>query len=385
MSAIATAVLSGSLALVTAMVTTGWRLRAERRHQSEADLVARLDAYREPLVHSAFELQRRLFTTLNEGFLDAYLGGSDEDAEYALRSTQWLLAQYLGWWEVLRQEIQFLQLGDVAENRRLVQLLDNVSDVLSDDDPELGTPMRIWTAEQRAIGELVLVPAAEDSDRELSCLGYDAFLTAIEDDSRLARRIHQLDNAVEWLGDPNQNHMRAILLQRALVDLIDLLDDDRSRFPIHQRGKLPLGRPLNVREAEELVLARVLPQPQADFVFRDDPWPLIDEWAGHFGFVEVDHDNPFEAKRFFRRRKTSGIQEIVDVARAPENRVRVLAHIVRPWWAPSIRWVAPLPPLVPPDHAGWRLRRFVTRFRADVNVLLQMFDRPLIRPANSRK
>ena len=385
MSAIATAVLSGSLALITAMVTTGWRLRAERRHQSAADLAARLDAYREPLVHSAFELQRRLSATLNEGFLDAYLGGRDEDAEYALRSTQWLLAQYLGWWEILRQEIQFLQLGDVAENRRLVQLLDNVSDVLADDDPELGTAMRIWTADQRAIGELVLVPAAEEADRDMSCLGYDAFLVAIEEDSRLSRRIHQLDDAVEWLGDTSQNHTRAVLLQRALIDLIDLLDDDRSRFPIHQRGKLPLGRPLSVVEAEELVLARVLPQPQADFVFHDDAWPLIAEWAAHYGFDEVDHENPFESKRYFRRRKTSGIQEIVDIARAPGNRVRVLAHIVRPWWAPSIKWIAPVPALVPPDHAGWRLGRFVERFRNDVNVLLQMFDRPLIRAADGRK
>lgn len=375
MSALATAVLSGTLALVTAVVTTGWRLRSERQARQREAIIERLERYREPLVVAAFDLQRRLYQVISEDFLSRYMNATKADSEYAIRSTQWLLAQYFGWWELLRREVQFLEIGDVGDNRKLVQSLSRISDIIDDPDPNLGPELRIWSAEQRALGELMLVDS-ENEVRSTTVMGYDSFATMLEGEGRLSKRIHRLDEAVHSMAVPDADHTRAILLQRALVDLIDILDDDRSRFPVHLRSKLPLAGPLSVAEAAQLTLAQALPTPHADFRFSGEPWAAIAEWADHFGFTTEDTD---AGKRYSRRRKSTGIMEVVDVNHTPDSRVIILGHMVRPWWAPSIKWLAEVPALVPPDHPGWRLRRFVRRFRRDLNVLLQMFDRPLIR------
>jgi len=43
--------------------------------------------------------------------------------EYTIQSTLFVIAQYFGWIEILRRDIQFLDLGNVKENRELSKLL----------------------------------------------------------------------------------------------------------------------------------------------------------------------------------------------------------------------------------------------------------------------
>ncbi|MDP8909325.1 MAG: hypothetical protein M3N47_09480, partial [Chloroflexota bacterium] len=66
-----------------------------------------LTRYREPLAAAAFDLQSRLYNILELNFFDKF-GGSHPRAEEAIRTTLFRLAQYFGWTEILRRDIQFL-------------------------------------------------------------------------------------------------------------------------------------------------------------------------------------------------------------------------------------------------------------------------------------
>jgi hypothetical protein len=127
------------LGVVTAGITTTWRLRAERRVKKEEQLEALLSRYREPLANAAFDLQSRLYNIALMGFLPKYLGGHSHpeavirNTEYAIRSTQWLVAQFFGWTEILRSEVQFLDLGSLERNRRLVALQERVREAFATD------------------------------------------------------------------------------------------------------------------------------------------------------------------------------------------------------------------------------------------------------------
>ena len=73
--------------------------------------------------------QRRLYNILHgqvldrapgndAGYLTAFLGrGTPAEAEYARRSTVFVLAEYLAWAEVLRRDVQFLNMGGSRVNR----------------------------------------------------------------------------------------------------------------------------------------------------------------------------------------------------------------------------------------------------------------------------
>jgi hypothetical protein len=98
-------------ALVTAFVGPAWKLRHDRRRDA-AEVVAR---YSRPLMQAAYELQSRIY---NIDRLRFFTPNSLSDAyrrSYAETSTLWLISQYLGWVEILRREVQFLDLGDIRK------------------------------------------------------------------------------------------------------------------------------------------------------------------------------------------------------------------------------------------------------------------------------
>ncbi len=99
--------------------------RDERLAQREAEKI--VSKFRDPLLHAAYDLQSRIFNILQKAFLKTYYAnGSDRDKEYAIENTVFLVAQFLGWTELIRQEIQFLDLGSDDDTRKLRSLQDNM-------------------------------------------------------------------------------------------------------------------------------------------------------------------------------------------------------------------------------------------------------------------
>ncbi len=241
LGALLSVVLSSRAATATARLQHELELRRSRASKEELvqELMAR---YREPLIRAAFDLQSRIFNIVRQGFLVKYCtDGTEGEREYAVRNTVFVLAEYLCWVEILRREVQFLDLGDVERNRRLVEWLEAVSDILSTDQRITDPGFRLFRGQQRALGELMIEPIeAKDEPARGRCMGYAAFVAKLEAEPSFARWFDKLEADVKRLAaDPASACERLIPLQQALIDLIDFLDDPPVRFPVAQRTKLP--------------------------------------------------------------------------------------------------------------------------------------------------
>jgi hypothetical protein len=201
-----------------------------RRREAEAVLAK----YQEPLVHAAYELQSRLYNILELKFLQKYyIRGDDGQKDYAVRNTVYVVAQYFGWSEILRREIQFLSYSDSNKTRVVAECQRGILEKFQSDKDHLGRPFQIWRGEQRAIGELMINPDATP----VQCIGYAAF-TQNERPASLPwfRRLEA--DIDEIATTPNR---RLVELQHALVDLVRELDQDKIRYPDKELGKVALS------------------------------------------------------------------------------------------------------------------------------------------------
>lgn len=247
-TAIVVAVISGAVSLAAAGVSyvnarsvarLNDELEEQRRVKTKLEQAAELRArYRDPLLNAAFDLQSRIFNIVEQRFLVRYLHAPDEASRtYAVESTLYVLAEYLGWVEIIRREIQFLDLGSEVDNRRWLSMLEEVRDTLARDD--LDPAIRIFRAEQRAIGELMTKPDSDrDGTRRHECVGYASFVAQLAE-PEFARWFDKLRADLGLLAhEPDAHLERAVLLQNALVNVLDMLDPDCNRFAAERRRRL---------------------------------------------------------------------------------------------------------------------------------------------------
>jgi hypothetical protein len=191
---------------------TRLRYRLDREQRAEEVLTR----YREPLAAAAYDLQSRLYNILRLGFSAKY--GTNEHAEEALRTTLFRLAQYFGWTEILRRDIQFLSFPEDDETRRVSELQEAIAQCFRSD--EYGPALMIWADEQRAIGELMIV---EEHGKVLS-MGYAAFRERCDDTFAPWRKRVR----AELRDDAPQARLRD--LQHRLCELVETLDSRRVRY-----------------------------------------------------------------------------------------------------------------------------------------------------------
>jgi hypothetical protein len=202
----------GVVAAVVSGLVVLRRYRLERKARAE-EVLAR---YREPLAAAAYDLQSRLYNILELEFFEKF--GDGERAEEALRTTLFRFAQYFGWTEILRRDIQFLNFPNDQETRRVAELQESVSQCFRDD--EYGWELMIWSDQQRAIGELMII---EEHGKVLS-MGYAAFRQHC-DDTFAPWRIRMRD---ELPAESARTRMRDI--QNRLCELVETLDSRRVRY-----------------------------------------------------------------------------------------------------------------------------------------------------------
>ena len=200
-----------------------------------------MDAYGASLAWAVFDLQSRLFNVLRghvldrdpdrgSGFLTSFLTrGSPGDGEFVRRSTVFVLAEYLGWVEIMRRDVQFLDLGRSRTNRAVMVGISDIGAALnkiSSDSNEL----RLFRAQQRAVGELMIHPGGEPGRRR--CLGYAEFCARLDaDDAFRAWFQPLLDDVDRLAADVGPALPRLRDVQNKLVTLLDLLDPRADRFP----------------------------------------------------------------------------------------------------------------------------------------------------------
>jgi hypothetical protein len=205
---------------VFAAVVSAWvavrQVRMTRQRDREERAQEVLTRYREPLAAAAFDLQSRLYNILRLDFLANF--GTGERAEEALRTTLFRLAQYFGWTEILRRDIQFLSFPEDDNTRRVAELQAAITHRFL--EHHRGTALMIWSDEQRAIGERMIV----EEHGKVLCMGYATF------------REHCEDTFAPWRGrvlgelSHESAQTRLLDLQHLLCELVETLDSRRVRY-----------------------------------------------------------------------------------------------------------------------------------------------------------
>ncbi|MFG2895047.1 hypothetical protein [Streptomyces sp. NPDC048248] len=217
-------------------------LEMQRYDRGREDEVAEIASrYREPLLHAAFDLQSRLYNIVALGFFDRHSESGDPDEwQYAQNSTLFRLGQFFGWAEILRRDIQYLDLGSGERTRQLSTRLDTVSHAFANTDWYARTSiLRLFRDEQRAIGECLVDTAAAEDALGQRCLGYVQFVERLENDALFSRWFARLGREIDSLSSPSAQRLdRLIRVQHELVAVIDFLDPDATRFPAAHRARI---------------------------------------------------------------------------------------------------------------------------------------------------
>jgi len=190
--------------------------------RSSAELVL---AYQNPILRSAYDLQSRIYN-LHRGFRGR------RDPEYFKTNTLYLVAEFFGWLEIVRREMQFLDLTTEADSSRLKEAIDRVQDRFASTSRR-DDVMYIYRGQQRAIGELMIVDSVDSPAQGVRsrCLGYANFVERLGDPS-FAKWFDRIGSQLINLSVGDLK--RLIGVQHALIDLIDLLDYNHARFPANR-------------------------------------------------------------------------------------------------------------------------------------------------------
>jgi hypothetical protein len=222
--------------LVTVLYGPTWKARLDRRRDRQDRSERLLARYSEPLVRAAYDLASRIYNLVRYGGAEGLTQGSPVEL-----STLWLFGQYFAWVEIVRREVQVLDLGEVRRTSQLQFLLYDISDMFASSRNIRDPVFNVVRADQRAIGEIMVVDRVVDGQTRSDSMGFACFKHTISVDAEFAGWFDGLRRNLATLAIGPEVHVRAILLQRALIDLIDFLDVDRVRFPDpNERGRIPL-------------------------------------------------------------------------------------------------------------------------------------------------
>jgi len=192
--------------------------RANRERQVQAETI--LARYRDPLISVTFELQDRLQNLLRKKGQSVlvYLAVPGR-GELAIRSTLFRFAQYFGWAEIVRREIQFLEVAPASSMGSVQDAVGKVGWAFATDT--LGSDFMLWREEQRAIGEHML---SEDAGARTS-IGFARFNDRYTDEFA-----PWLDSVATTL-QREFDRRRLVELHHRLIDLGKRLDPDEIRYP----------------------------------------------------------------------------------------------------------------------------------------------------------
>ena len=158
------------------------------------------------------------------------MNGNEAEREYTVQNTVYVVSQYLCWREIIRREVQYLNLGGVDATRKLSSLFELIDNLFLMDS--FDRVFRVFRGEQRAIGEMMI----KSSYGRLFCMGYAEFVNCQDESFR--RWLNKLENDVEILSKELPKRFdRLFNLQHSLIDLIDYLDPDFIIFQDESRKK----------------------------------------------------------------------------------------------------------------------------------------------------
>jgi hypothetical protein len=220
-AAVDTALVIAVIALVGSFLSTVVTVFGKEIFQARRAARDVLEKYREPLLAAAYELQARLHNILRNNFIeDDVLSNKRGKQEAAVESTLYVFAQFFGWREIIRRDIHFLRLDSGEQTREIAGLLSSIGETFLTN--EFGPQCMIWRVEQRGLGERMITT----SDGRATCMGYASF---IEQRTTMNQWLEPLERDLKQLDEGGRK--RLTQLQHLLLDLVEKLDDDHTRYP----------------------------------------------------------------------------------------------------------------------------------------------------------
>lgn len=243
---ILTAIIAAIVAVISAIITIygqtrvtqlSDRLTKQREAESrEAKTAALMAKYRDPLLRSAIDLQSRFYNIHQQEFLQRFFSQSPDEQNYAVNNTLYVIAEYLGWVEILRKEVQFLDLGDLESNRRLSELLAAINQGFGHYRGE--ECFRLYNGEQRAIGEIMTLPRSNSEAIGFDCIGFASFTKKLND-PEFASWFAKLKDDIHTIAQTSDlKPKRVAIIHSRLIDLIDFLDPNEIRVPPKHRSRI---------------------------------------------------------------------------------------------------------------------------------------------------
>jgi hypothetical protein len=216
-----TAIVIAVIALAGSVLSTIVTVFGAPALQARRDAKKVLETYREPLLAASYELQARLYNILQLKFVEKYI--IDDTAgkrDSAVESTLYVFAQFFGWREIIRREVQYLRFSRDRHTREIGQLLQDIGETFLSD--RYGSQFMIWRVEQRGLGERMIV----SSDSKMTCVGYASF---IERRPTMQEWLRPLENDFENVAEGGRERLTE--LQHLLLELVRKLDDKQKRYP----------------------------------------------------------------------------------------------------------------------------------------------------------
>jgi hypothetical protein len=231
------------ISMIGAVVSVTISRRAAREERlSVAEELTR--KFREPLLQAASDLQARIYNMVELDFFRHFLGAdsTDSEREYAVLNTMHVFAQYFCWAEIVRRESQFIDPRDDRRNRANALAMDAVMETFLDSRDIQERCFRFFRGEQRALGEMMLVPVptgvSTPGAPRWECRGYASFVNSLEDE-QMAKWFRRLREDIgEFAENPRGRDGRLRLIQRCLMNLIDIVDPEAHSVPIRLRNRL---------------------------------------------------------------------------------------------------------------------------------------------------
>lgn len=189
--------------------------------------------YSAPLARSAYALKNRLYNILHQNLIEVYLvNGNEREQSYVVDSTVFNIAQYLCWTEIVRRDIQYIDIGTSKGVRDFQLLQIGITRAFATD--AISSPiLRLFAVEQQAVGEALRQLNAAG---KWECMGYGAFLKNFSPGADSL--IDALRNDVKSMrADTAVAAEQITTIHNALNKLLELLDPDAVSFPEHRTPK----------------------------------------------------------------------------------------------------------------------------------------------------
>jgi len=204
--------------------------------------------YRDPIILAALELCHRMDEILKDyspsflnsdnlkqqiKFMTIYTAEDLYFQQYKLISTIYRFCAFLGWLELYRQEVTFLDSGRNRVNLRLESCINHIREDLADGQINMADDWNHWKdglifrEEQRAIGDAMICGTGQSR----SIMGYGSFYKLLDTTSGTIA-FTWIEIVQEFLCNhgTHQQDFREARFRRLvvhLIDLIELLDHDK--------------------------------------------------------------------------------------------------------------------------------------------------------------